>query len=154
MFGEKEIVGQTILTLKKDKIILPDFTYAEPGEEIHIMLDPYQKKLMLMQREELLRMLYKYADKIEKARKEGRIGYTEYHNCQRYIWGILPLRERILNKKLEFQIFSQKKDEEPNMRQLRRLNLKNEIFAVGTGKQLHLYPSEESYKEELKLLKK
>ena len=48
MFGEKPIVGQTILRISKDRIILPSFTHAEPGDEVSATLDPYQKKIILL----------------------------------------------------------------------------------------------------------
>ena len=147
MFGEKEIVGHTIAQIKNGKIILPNWTSSEPGEEICAMLDPYQKRIMLMKEQELLRTIYSYMDLADEARRQGKITYTEHLNYQRYFFGILPLRERKLNKKIEYQIFSKNKDEDLNMKRLRRLNLKDKVYLVGAGKQLHIYPSEEQYHE-------
>ena len=46
MFGEKPIVGQTILRISKDRIILPSFTHTEAGDELSATFDPYQKKII------------------------------------------------------------------------------------------------------------
>ena len=54
MFGEKPIVGQTILRISKDRIILPSFTHAEAGDEVSATLDIYQKKIILLQENHLL----------------------------------------------------------------------------------------------------
>ena len=83
MFGEKPIVGQTIIRIKSDRIILPEFTHVEAGDLVSATLDPYQKKVILLQEKELIE----------------------------------------------------------------RLNLRDEVFAVGVGTTLELYPSEQAYEE-------
>ena len=146
MFGEKPIVGQTILRISKDRIILPSFTHAEPGDEVSATLDIYQKKIILLQEKELIERLTTLQEKMKVARAEGRLGYKDYHDLQRYIWGMLPLHERTLNKKLEYQLFNRKPVASFELRQLERLlNLRDEVFAVGVGTTLEIYPDEQSY---------
>jgi hypothetical protein len=57
MFGEKPIVGQTILRINKDRIILPSFTHVEAGDEVSATFDVYQKKIILLQEKELIERL-------------------------------------------------------------------------------------------------
>ncbi len=146
MFGEKPIVGQTILRISKDRIILPSFTHAEPGDEVSATLDPYQKKIILLQEKELIERLNTLHEKMKLAREEGRLKAKDYHDLQRYFWGMLPLHERTLNKKLEYQLFNRKPVASFELRQLERLlNLRDEVFAVGVGTTLEIYPDEQSY---------
>jgi DNA-binding transcriptional regulator/RsmH inhibitor MraZ len=59
---------------------------------------------------------------------------------------MLPLHERILNKKLEYQLFNRKPVAVHELRQLERLsNLRDEVFAVGVGTTLEIYPDEQAY---------
>lgn len=146
-FGTSTIIVQKTISIINDRIILPKETGAQPGEEICAMLDPYQKKIMLMKEEELLKTIHRYMDIVEKYRQQRKITYAEYLNYQRYFYGILPLRERIITKKREYQIFSKKEDEIFNMRRLQKLNFRDSVFAIGVATHLELYPSEESYKE-------
>lgn len=146
-FGTSAIIVQKTISIINDRIILPKETGAQLGEEICAMLDPYQKKMMLMTEEELLRTIHRYMDLADEARQLRKITYAEHLNYQRYFYGILPLRERIITKKREYQIFSNKEDEVSNMRRLRKLNFKDTVFAIGVGTHLELYPSEESYQE-------
>lgn len=146
MFGEKPIVGQTILRISKDRIILPSFTHAEPGDEVSATLDPYQKKIILLQERELIERLNTLHEKMKLAYQEGRLKAKDYHDLQRYFWGMLPLHERTLNKKLEYQLFNRKPVASFELRQLERLlNLRDEVFAVGVGTTLEIYPDEQSY---------
>lgn len=151
MFGEKPIVGQTIIRIKSDRIILPSFTHVEAGDEVSATLDPYQKKIILLQEKELIERLNTLHEKMKLARAEGRLGYSDYHDLQRYFWGMLPLHERIINKKLEYQLFNRKPVAGCELLQLQRLNLRDEVFAVGVGTTLELYPSEEAYHEYQKM---
>lgn len=151
MFGEKPIVGQTIIRIKSDRIILPSFTHVEAGDEVSATLDPYQKKIILLQEKELIERLNTLHEKMKLARTEGRLGYKDYHDLLRYFWGMLPLHERIINKKLEYQLFNRKPVAGCELRQLQRLNLRDEVFAVGVGTTLELYPSEEAYHEYQKM---
>ena len=147
MFGEKPIVGQTIIRIKSDRIILPKFTHVEAGDEVAATLDPYKKKIILLQEKELIERLNTLHEKMKLARQEGRLGYVDYHDLLRYFWGILPLHERIISKRLEYQLFNRKPVAGCELRQLQRLNLRDEVFAVGVGTTLELYPSEEAYHE-------
>lgn len=146
-FGTSAIIVQKTISIINDRIILPKETGAQPGDEICAMLDPYQKKIMLINEEELLKTIHVYMKLVDEARRLRKITDAEHLNYQRYFYGILPLRERIINKKREYQIFSNKEDEESNMRHLRKLNFKDTVFAIGVGTHLELYPSEESYQE-------
>lgn len=151
MFGEKPIVGQTIIRIKSDRIILPEFTHVEAGDEVSATLDPYQKKIILLQEKELIERLNTLHEKMKLARTEGRLSYKDYHDLQRYFWGMLPLHERTITKKLEYQLYNRKPVAGCELRQLQRLNLRDEVFAVGVGTTLELYPSEEAYHEYRKM---
>lgn len=154
MFGEKPIVGQTIIRIKKDRIILPSFTYAEPGDKISATFDAYQKKIILLQEKELYERLSILHKKIQQAYLEKRIDYQERQKLERYFWGILSLHERTITSKLEYQLFNRKSYAISELSRVQKLNLKDEVFAVGVGTTLELYPSEEIYYEELKKIKK
>ena len=147
MFADKQIVGQTILRVSNDRIILPSFSYVEAGDLVSATLDPYQKKIILLQEKELIERLNILHEKMKMARTEGRLGYEEYHNLQRYFWGMLPLHERTINKRLEYQLYNRKPVASFELRQLQRLSLRDEIFAVGRGTTLELYPDEKTYQE-------
>lgn len=151
MFGEKPIVGQTIIRIKSDRIILPEFTHVEAGDEVSATLDPYQKKIILLQEKELIERLNTLHEKMKLARTEGRLSYKDYHDLQRYFWGMLPLHERTITKKLEYQLYNRKPVAGCELHQLQRLNLRDEVFAVGVGTTLELYPSEEAYHEYRKM---
>lgn len=154
MFGEKPIVGQTIIRIKKDRIILPSFTHVEPGDKISATFDAYQKKIILLKEKELYERLSILHTKIKQAYLEKRITYEEYHKLERYFWGILPLHERTITSKLEYQLFNRKPFAISELSRVQKLNLKDEVFAVGVGTTLELYPSEEMYYEDLKKTKK
>lgn len=147
MFGEKPIVGQTIIRIKNDRIILPKFTHVEAGEEVSATIDPFQRKIILLQEKELLERLETLHKKMNLAKEEKRLSYSEYQDLQRYIWGILPLHERRITQKLEYQLFNRKPVASCELRQIQKLNLRDEVFAVGVGTTLELYPSEQSYYE-------
>ena len=147
MFGEKPIVGQTIIRIKSDRIILPKFTHAEKGELVSATIDPFQRKIILLQEKELLERLEKLHEKIKLAREEKRLTYSEYEESQRYFWGMLPLHERRISQKLEYQLFNRKPVASCELRQIQKLNLRDEVFAVGVGTTLELYPSEQAYHE-------
>ncbi len=147
MFADKPIVGQTILRVTNDRIILPSFSFVEAGDLVSATLDPYQKKIILLQEKELIERLNILHEKLRIARTEGRLGYKEYHDLQRYFWGMLPLHERTINKRLEYQLYNRKQVASFELRQLQRLNLRDEIFAVGRGTTLELYPDEKTYQE-------
>ena len=147
MFGEKPIVGQTIIRIKSDRIILPKFTHVEAGEEVSATIDPFQRKIILLQEKELLERLEVLHEKMKLAREEKRLSYSEYQDLQRYFWGMLPLHERKITQKLEYQLFNRKPVASCELRQIQRLNLRDEVFAVGVGTTLELYPSEQAYHE-------
>ena len=60
MFADKQIVGQTILRVSNDRIILPSFSHVESGDLVSATLDPYQKKIILLQEKELIEVDEKY----------------------------------------------------------------------------------------------
>ena len=53
---------------------------------------------------------------------------------------------RTITKKLEYQLFNRKPVAGLELKQLERLlNLRDEVFAVGVGTTLEIYPDEQSY---------
>ena len=149
MYGEKPVVGHTIIRIKNNKIALPDFTHIEAGETLYSTIDLHQRKIMIMNEQDFYKRLNDFKEKIEDGRKKRLISYQQYHNLQRYIWGILCLHERYINKKKEYMLFSDKYEDSAEQRQIRRLNFKDEVFAVGVGTHLEIYPSEQAYQEDL-----
>lgn len=147
MFGEKPIVGRTIIRIKNDRIILPEFTHVEAGDLVSATLDVHQKKVILLQEKELIARLNTLHEEMLQARTEGRLSYRDFTDLQRYIWGMLPLHERTITKKLGYQLFNRNPVAACELRQLQRLNLRDEVFAVGVGTTLELYPSETAYEE-------
>lgn len=153
MFGEKEIVGQTIIRIKKNKIVIPEFTGVEPGEILYSTIDIYQKKILIMKEKDFLKRLKELEEKIEQGRENRIINSETYRNLQRYIWGILCLHDRKITQKKEYMLFSNKFEDGPEQRQIRRLNFKDEVFAVGVKTHLEIYPSEAAYQEDISLQK-
>lgn len=153
MFGEKEIVGQTIIRIKKNKIIIPEFTGVEPGEILYSTIDIYQKKILIMKEKDFLKRIKELEEKIEQGRENRIINSETYRNLKRYIWGILCLHDRKITQKKEYMLFSNKFEDGPEQRQIRKLNFKDEVFAVGVKNHLEIYPSEESYQEDISLQK-
>lgn len=149
MFGEKPIVGHTIIRINNNRIILPESTHVEVGEILNSTIDLYQRKIMIMNEQDFYIRLNELKEKIEKGRQERRIDYQTYHNLQRYIWGMLCLHDRKINKKKEFMLFSSKYEDQAEQRQIRKLNFKDEVFAVGVGTHLEIYPSEQAYYDDL-----
>lgn len=149
MFGEKEIVGHTIIRIKNNKIVIPDFTGVEANQELEATIDPYRRKILIMKKADFDSRLELLASKIEKAKKEGRLTRQEISNLEHYLWGILPLHTRLINKKKEFLLFSSKSEDTSEQKQIRQLNFQNQVFAVGVGTHLEIYPSEESYYEDI-----
>lgn len=149
MYGEKPVVGHTIIRIKNNKIVLPDYTHVETGETLYSTIDLHQRKIMIMNQKDFYKRLNDFKEKIEDGRKKRLISYQQYHNLQRYIWGILCLHERYINKKKEYMLFSDKYEDSAEQRQIRRLNFKDEVFAVGVGTHLEIYPSEQAYQEDL-----
>ena len=146
MFGENPIVGQTILRIgKDDRITIPSFTGVEPGEEISSMIDPYYEKLILIREKEMIERLKEYMAKIDAYRQEHKMSYSDYHRMQLYIWAILPQAEKKVNQKSQFLLYSKRKENSYDVKELRKLNFRDEVFAVGVGHTLEIYPSEEAY---------
>ena len=150
MFGEKEIVGHTFIRIKNNKIVLPDFTGIEPQEELEATIDPYQRKILIMKQSEFDARLKLLASKIEDAIKEGRLTRQKSHTLELYLWAILPLHSRTITKKKEFTLFSNKPEDALELQQIRKLNFKDQVFAVGVGTHLEIYPSQEAYEEDIK----
>lgn len=153
MFGEKEIVGQTIIRIKKNKIVIPEFTGVEPGEILYSTIDIHQKKILIMKEKDFLKRLYELDEKIEHGKETGLINSQTYRNLKRYIWGILCLHDRKITQRKEYMLFSNKFEDGPEQRQIRKLNFKDEVFAVGVETHLEIYPSESAYQEDISLQK-
>ena len=146
MFGEKPMDNEkAIIGINNDKIILPSFTNAEPGDKVSATLDPYQKKIILLQERELIERLNILHGKMQLAYQEGRLKAKDYHDLQRYFWGMLPLHERTLNKKLEYQLFNRKPVASLELKQIQRITFGESVFAVGVCTTLEIYPDEQSY---------
>ena len=153
MFGDKPIVGQTILRISKDdRITLPSFTGAEPGEEISSMIDPYFEKLILIREKDMIEKLQAYLERAKVARELKIITGEQYRWLQRYFYAILPQAEKNLNQKLQFLLYSKRKENSYDVKELRRLNFHpDQVFAVGSGHTLEIYKDEESYQLSLKI---
>lgn len=149
MFGDKTIEVKNSISIINNKIELPKETNAEIGETVYSMIDIYQRKITLMNEQEFYQRLSEYKEKLDELRKNGKIDYKTYHHLQTYIWGILCLHERTITKKREYMLFSKKFEDQAEQRQIRKLNFINQVYAVGQGTTLELYPSEQAYKDYL-----
>ena len=147
MFGENPIVGQTILRISKDdRITLPSFTGAEPGEEICSMIDPYFEKLILLREKDLYEKLQGYLERAKTAHELKLISGEEFRNRQRFFYAILPQAEKKLNQKLQFLLYSKRKENCYDVKELRRLNFRpDQVFVVGSGHTLEVFKDEETY---------
>ena len=114
------------------------------------MIDPYYEKLILIREKEMIERLKEYMNRIDKYREEYGMTRFRYHWYQMFIWGILPQAEKKVNKNSQFLLYSKRKENSPDVKELKKLNFKDEIFAVGVGHTLELYPSEEAYHLSLK----
>lgn len=149
MFGEKTIEEQSIIPIKNNKIVLPKSTGIEVGETIYSTIDLYQRKIILMNKKDFYQRLNELKQKLDLGRQQGTISYSRYIELQRYIWGILCLHEREINKKREYMLFSNKYEDSAEQRHIRRLNFQDKVFAIGVGTRLEIYPSEQAYQEDL-----
>lgn len=153
MFGENPIVGKTILRISKDdRITLPSFTGAEPGEEICSMIDPHFEKLILIREKELIEKLQAYLERARTAYELKLITGEQFRWMQRYFYGILPQAPKNLNQKLQFLLYSKRKENCYDVKELRRLNFNPEqVLTVGVGHTLEIYKDEEAYQYSLKM---
>ena len=83
MYGEKPVVGHTIIRIKNNKIVLPDYTHIETGETLYSTIDLHQRKIMIMNQKDFYKRLNDFKEKIEDGRKKRLISYQQYHNLQR-----------------------------------------------------------------------
>ena len=153
MFGENPIEGQTILKIDKtDRITLPSFTGAEPGEEICSMIDPHFERLILLREKDLYEKLQGYLERAKTARELKLISGEDFRNLQRFFYAILPQAEKNFNQKLQFWLYSKRKENCYDVKELRRLNFRpDQVFSVGVGHTLEIYKDEESYQYSLKM---
>lgn len=154
MFGEKTIEVKKSISIINNKIQLPLETHAEIGETVYSTIDIYQRKIIIMNEQDFNKRLNHYKEKLDTLRQTGQIDYKKYHQLQLYIWGILCLHDRKLTKKREYTLFSNKYEDQAEQRHIRKLNFNNQVFAVGVGTTLELFPSEEAYEKDLLLQKK
>ncbi len=140
MFGEKEIVGHTILTISKNRITIPSFTGVEIGEQINPMYDIRKKKLLLMKVSEFEAKLEHFEKTITELRSEGTISYQKLLNYRRYVYGILSFYAEEVDHQRRIHL-------EPRI--IRDLNFGDKVFAVGKGQMLAIYPNQEAYQEDL-----
>ena len=88
MFGEEEIKGITQIKLdEKGRIKLPKFTKAESGEEVALMYNIEQTKIVVMKLQEFEDKLACLAQRVEELYKERKIDYKTRIRYQRYIYG-------------------------------------------------------------------
>lgn len=153
MFGENPIVGQTMLKIDKtDRITLPSFTGAEENEEICSMIDPYFERLILIREKEMIEKLEYYLNRARTAYELKLITGEQFRWMQRYFYAILPQAPKNLNKKLQFLLYSKRKENCYDVKELRRLNFRpDQVFSVGVGHTLEIYKDEESYQYSLKM---
>lgn len=150
MFGEKPIVGESqILVSKGRKIILPEYTYAEPNENLGVMFglgrvapeltthDPLNRtRIVIMQLQEFEEKLDILDRRSKELRDNGTIDYRRYYDLQRIIYGMLAISREKVNalRKIEIQEYP-----------IKKLNIGSSVYAVGEEKRLVLYPTREQY---------
>ena len=138
MFGEEEIKGITQIKIdEKGRIKLPKFTKAESGEEVALMFNIEQTKIVVMKLQEFEDKLACLAQRVEELYKERKIDYKTRLRYQRYIYGECCLEPPI-------SVTSGERISIPK-RAIRKLNLKDQVYCVGNETRLDIYPNEESY---------
>ena len=149
-FGKKEIIGSAKLKLdSKGRIALPSFTHATPEDRIALMYDLKRTKIIIEEYKRFEEHLEYISQKLEQLYREKKLTYKQLHHMQLYIYGDGCLEPPTT-------VGSGKRIVIPS-RAIEKLNLKDEVYAVGdTVKfelqdkeliihRLEIYPSEESY---------
>ncbi len=149
MFAEKEIVGEGLLKVSKGRqIILPDYTFATPGDKVGLFYgiskekipeikDHLQRiKITIMRLTEFEERLINFHTKLIEQKQSGEISYRKYLELQRIFFGMLAISREEVSKLGKITI-------EPVP--IKNLNISDSVYAVGNGYHLDLYPSKEIY---------
>lgn len=137
MFGEKEIIGSSTVSLRNNSFTLPKFTFATPNERIHPIYSHDLNRLLLYSSSEFKAIYDNYVEKLNKARESGLIDYKRYTELRRFIFGSLMLPYEIISSNNRLLI---------NVAAIKRLGIKNSVFVIGVDKHLELYADEDVYR--------
>ena len=149
MFAEKEIVGEGLIKVSKGRqIILPEYTYAKPSDQLGLIygvslpkipevIDHLGRmKLIIMRLQEFEERLERFQKNLNLVFENGQISYKTYHEYQRIFFAMLAISREEVSKLGKITI-----EQIP----IRNLNITDSVYAVGNGYHLDLYPSKEIY---------
>lgn len=158
MFGERPIVGESEIKVSKGRrIILPEYTFAEPDDKLGLMYglgrvapeltvrDSLNRtRIVIMQLQEFEEKIQLLDERIKELRSSGEIDSCRYRDLQRIIYGMIAISYETVNRlrKIEIQEYP-----------VKRLNIGSSVYAVGEEKRLVLYPTKEQYLSTLKKVK-
>ena len=149
MFAEHEIIGESSIKVSKGRqIILPKFTFAEPGDKLGLFYGISlpkipevrdrlgRMKLIIMRLQEFEERLERFQTNLDAARKDGRVSYKDYYDYQRIYFAMLAITYEEVTKLGKITL-----EQIP----VRNLNITDSAYAVGNGYHLDIYPSKEIY---------
>lgn len=144
MFGEKEIVGQTIVNVRKNSLItLPKFTLAEPKESLVLSAAVFTNMVYLFNEEDFAQFAYNKRDLLSDAVSKKKITLRKY----------LFLMRIFCAKNSGY--VDVKKDRSITLSEvaLKHLEFSPSLFVIGVENHLELYRDFESYEVMKKTLK-
>lgn len=149
-FGKKEIIGSATLKIdNKNRIVLPSFTYATPEDKIALMYDLKRTKIIIEEWKKFEEHIDYIDDMLKKMYQDKKLTHKQLHQMQLYVFGDGCLEPPTT-------VGNGRRIVIPS-RAIEKLNLKDEVFAVGNTvkieaqdkelilHRLEIYPSEESY---------
>ena len=137
MFGETSIIGSKTISLdKKNRIIIPKFTGAEPKDRIITRLNFYQNKLFIESIEQYQETSKQFEEFLKSMQEKGKISNTEKRQYQRYFYGVLSNPYEELDSQRRMVL---------NCSIIKNLKLFDSVFVIGRECHLELYPNEETY---------
>lgn len=137
MFGENEIIGQTTIKVNKRRIVLPEFTFREPDDELLLMYGLLKEKLIIGH---IVSMEIKL-NQIEEA-----LISSNYKKDENKLKRIRDIRRLLYGSRCieETKIDQQKRILIPK-KVIETLDFEKEVFAVGHEDRLDIYKDEATY---------
>jgi division/cell wall cluster transcriptional repressor MraZ len=137
MFGSSIIVGSKTISLdKKNRIIIPKFTGAEPKDRIITRLNFYRNKLFIESIEQYQETSKQFEEFLKSMQEKGKISSTEKRQYQRYFYGVLSNPYEELDSQRRMVL---------NCSIIKNLKLYDSVFVIGRESHLELYSNEETY---------
>lgn len=137
MFGETSIIGSKTIALdKKNRIIIPKFTGAEPKDRIITRLNFYQNKLFIQSVDDYMSDANRFEELLLEQKEKGKLNAADIRQYRRFFYGSLSSPDEELDSQRRFTLF-------PHF--VQKLKLYESVFVIGKDTHLELYPNEETY---------